>query len=93
MEYDIYFVVNDNGLTKNPSDGQAFDGPWLQRGGYQVNDPKYATPYYTRKGAQALINKLNRDGITCPQWARTHTNNEREAGRYRIVSGTVSIES
>ena len=90
MKYEIFFVVNDNPSTINPADGKVFDGKWCERTGHQVADPKYATPFYSHKGAVACVNRLNREGIKCPSWARVASNNTKTVGKYRIVSGTVT---
>jgi len=91
ITYPIFFVVNDNVLTRNPSNTQLFPGPYCDRTGYQVDDPKYATPYYTHRGAQGLVNRLNREGISCPEWARKMTNSDKEVGQYRIIEGVVTL--
>ena len=91
MEYPIFFVVNDNQRTRNPANGEQYSGVWCESSGHQVLDPKYATPYYTRKGAQALVNRLHSEGIKCPAWARKHHNDANQLGHYRIVEGVTRI--
>jgi hypothetical protein len=90
---EVFYVVNDNPKTVNPQTGKRFDGIWCYRNGYQTKTFKEATPYFTRKGAQTLIDKLIKDeGMTCPDWARVAKNTKARLGKYRIVSGIIQVD-
>lgn len=92
IKYEVYFVVNDNPLTYNPATGRAYDGKWCDRTGHQVASPREATPYLNRKMAQALINRLDKIGPKCPPWACGYKNTDKQKGKYRIVTATLTIE-
>ena len=90
---EVFYVVNDNPKTINPASGKLFEGIWCQRNGYQVKTLKEATPYFNRRTAQNLIDRLvKNNGMVCPDWARVAKNTKASMGKYRIVSGTIQVK-